>query len=238
VPIPKTLSAPSDLTFAHLNGFAVSYEDSVRYAVWLMFRADDVNRHDYSYDDNDESKGVRIYQDEAEGDPEEGRIDLPQMVIGTATSRTTWRDATGSAGHKSITIAIARLEAVSTARLDSDIAVPPLTVEARLARWEEILRRGNLVTEDQVLYPERHLLIDPYYSPRNPDGTFDQASLVVLSTKPPKVVPSGRRKFPNRRVRSEAEAWSLHPVEGFAVAYGLFATWEIEVADRTRLHGG
>ncbi len=239
MPIPKTLSAPSDLTFAHLNGYAPSIEDSLRYAVWLMLYADDVNRQAYSYDDDDETQGVRIRMDRADPDPETGGITNRQQLVGIAIGSGTFAYQTGSSAEKRVTIAVMHVEAADSGKLETDVTLPSLSPEMRLARITEILMRGTIYSEDQLLYPERHVVVDPYYSPRNPDGTYDVAQIQTLTTRPPEVRPTAKQTFPNRRVKSEADAWALDPVLHFAVAYGVLATYTIQATHRYNMrHGG
>ncbi len=241
MPIPKTLSAPSDLTFAHLGGFGPSIEDSLRYAVWLMLYADDVNRQAYSYDDDDATQGVRIRMDRADPDPETGGMVLPQQLVGVAIGSGTFAYKTGAGAEKRITIAVMHVEASDSGRLDTDVTLPQISPEMRLARITEILMRGTIYSEDQLLFPERHVVVDPYYTPRNLDGTYDAAQIETLTTRPPEVRPTAKRTFPNPRKlpRSEADAWQLDPVKDFAVAYGVLATYTIQATHRYDMrHGG
>lgn len=237
MPIPKTFSAPADETFPALKGFAPSYEDSSRYAVWLMMYADDVNRRDYSYDDDDVSKGVRILQNRPEMDPTTGQLSaLPQQVIGVSFSATRVTPETGRGAEITVEIALAHIEAMDSAWLDSDVDNPPPTVEMRCGRWRQILERGTIFEEDQS--EETYALIDPYYTPRNLDDTYDTSQLVYLTTKPPTVRPTARQVLTKKWVRTEAELRALDPIRDFAVAYGVLATFQITVTDRGKWRSG
>lgn len=236
MPIPKTFSAPADETFPALNGYAPSIEDCARYAVWLMMYADDVNRKSYSFDDDDPAKGVRIRQNRADMDPVTGALVLPQQLIGVRFDGSRFAFETGMGGEETVEIACMHIEAVDSSWLDTDVDHPPLTLETRCARWREILMRGTIFEEEQS--EETYALVDPYYSGRNEDGSFDTSQLVTLTTKPPEVRPTARSVFPAKKVTSEAELWKLDPVKDFAVAYGVRAIFQIPVRDRRNMRRG
>lgn len=234
--IPKTFSAPPDVTFPTLGGFAPTVEDCVRAAVWLMLYSDDVNRNAYSYEDNNPAAGVRIRQGRADHDPATGAIILPQQLVLVAVASGTWRYSTSKAGTKRVTIGVMHMEAIDTSYVEVDVDAPSLTPEARLGRVEEILMRGTLYDEAEDSRDAK--LIDPYYSPRNEDGTYDMSGAVFLSTKAPDIRPSARRVFPNRHVRTENELLALDPRSDFAVTFGLFATYDIDIANRENMRRG
>lgn len=237
--IPKTFSAPPDATWPHLAGYAPTFEDALRYAVWLMFVADDVVRNDYSYVTNnaaDAPQLTRIVQQNAHGDPETGALTLPQLVVGVAVPSLAWKFATGAAGQERVTIGLGHLEAVDTAWLETDVTKPPLTPETRMGRWREILMRGTLYAADRE--PHTSLVIDPYRTPRNEDGSYDMGQLKVLSNTAPDIKATTKRVFPNRVVKSEAELLALDPVRDYAVSYGLLATYTVDVRDRENLRAG
>lgn len=227
MPIPKTLSAPSDSTFPALKGFAPSIEDRVRYAVWLMMYSDDVLRREYSYDEADASKGVRIRQEVADYDNESGGLILPQMGVYTGVSAGAIDPKTSMRAENRVVIVVMHYEAPTTARLETDVTIPMLTYESKLARTRAVLMRGTIFEEDQN--EEATYLVDAYASPLLPDGGYDPAQIVTLTTQPPAIRPTVKRSIPNRTVKSEAEYWKLDPIRDYAVTYGLTATYSIEI---------
>jgi hypothetical protein len=237
VTIPKTFSAPSDATFPALNGYAPSVEDCLRYAVWLMFYADDLNRKTYSYDDADPAKGVRIVQQDPMTESEDGVLTFPQQIIAVAVPNTKTKLQTGGAATQTITIAVLHLDKVRVDWLETDITAPMLTPEARMARWKEILMRGTLVDES-YLTAESSVVVDPYYTPRNEDGTYDATQLKLLCARPPDITPAAKRTFPARPVSSEQEWWSLDPVRDFALSFGVFATYSVDLSNRGNMRRG
>lgn len=229
MPIPTTFSAPSDETFPALNGFEPSPEDSLRYAVWLMLMADDVNRRAYSYDPDDAAKGVRISQGRPDYDTDTLALVLPCQIVQVAVSAGRWTYSTSKAGTLDITIGIAHIEAANTSKLPLDVAAPPITAETRLNRVRRILMRGTLHRESTATNAGK--VIDPYRTPLAEDGTY-AAPLVWMNSDAPEVTPARRVSFPNKRVRNDAELLAMDPVRDFAVSYGWLARYTVSVSDR------
>jgi hypothetical protein len=235
VAIPKTFSAPGE-------AYEPSIADAVRYAVWLMLVADNVNRRAYMYDENDEARGVRIFQTQPEFDISTGRVTTPQQVVGNAISQASWKYATNNAGEIRITIGVAHIGAADSDFLSNDVNAPSITPETRLARVHEILMRGTLWREDQIEEDaKRSRLVDPYRSPLDGEGLYEEGSITFLSTMAPDIRYSAKQTYPNprERLQSEADIYKLDPIRDFAVSYGLFATYTVDVRNRAnQRHGG
>lgn len=231
--IPKTFSAPSDETYPALKGFRPSQEDALRYAVWLMMMADDVNRRAYSYVPDDPTRGVRITQGRPDHDPETLSITLPCQIIGVALQSGRFTYSTSRAGELEIVIACAHLEATNTSMLRPDVDAPSLTAETRLDRQRQILMRGTLYKEG--MESDQSRVIDPYRTPLKEDGTYDLSAVKWLSVKAPDITPTRKITFPNRRVKSDAELLALDPVKDFAVSFGWLAKYTVVVSDRDEM---
>jgi hypothetical protein len=228
--IPKTFSAPADETYPALNGYVPSPEDSLRYAVWLMLMADDVNRRAYSYDPEDESKGVRISQGRPDYDAQTLAIDLPCQIVDVSATAVEWKYSTSHAGELELTAGIALIEKPSSAKVLGDATAPDLTVHMKLDRVRRILMRGTLWRED--INTQNGKLIDPYRTPLLDDGSYDMDAAVWLSVKAPDIRPARRQTFPNKRVRTDADLAALDPIRDFAVSYGWLAKYTVSVSDR------
>lgn len=231
MPIPKTFSAASD-------GYAPTPVDSVRYGVWLLLYSDDVNRRAYSYVPDDPSRGVRIYQGRADVDPQDQRrLTVPQQVISAGIGNVTWQYLMTHGGTMRIPIIILLLEKPDTSYLDTNVDASQVTPEQKLVRVMEILMRGTLFAEDQD--PHTSMLIDPYYTPRLPDGTYDTDQLRILANTAPELRPLVPVSIDARIGMTEAERRNIDLVNDIAVAYGWTATYEVEIRDREdMLHGG
>lgn len=226
-----------------MNGYAPSIADCVRAAVWLMLIADDVNRNAYAYEEvaamtSDMDTGlVRIKQGRADHDPATGALILPQQLVLVAAASGTWKYSTSKAGTENVTIGIMHIEAADTSFVSNDVDAPSVTPESRLARVREILQRGTLY--DGAATSRAAKIIDPYNSPLSEDGTYDLNEARFLCTMAPDIRYGAKSVFPNRHTRTEAELLALDPRTDFAVAYGLFATYSIDVANRENMrHGG
>lgn len=227
--IPKTFSAAGDATFPALNGFAPSREDSLRFAVWLMLYADDVNRRAYSYDPNDEAKGVRITQGRPDYDPETLALVLPCQLVSVAVASSRFQFSTSKAGELEVVIGVAHIEASNSSTIRPDVDAPSLTAETRLDRVRQILMRGTIYEEDQDRFGR---VVDPYRTPRLGDESYDMSGARWLSLQAPDVTPTRKITFPNRRVRSDAELLALDPVRDFAVSFGWLARYTVAIGDR------
>jgi hypothetical protein len=231
VPIPKTFSAPPDTTFEALGGYVPSKEDALRYAVWLMLMADDVNRKAHSNVREDADAGVNIYQGRPEYDPLTLAIRrLPCQIVDIAPNDGRWTYETSHAGQLEIVIGIALLETANTSMLGSDVTAPPLTMETKLDRVRQILMRGTLWNDDMTTGDGK--VIDPYRTALKEDGTYDMAGAKFIATLAPEIRPTGKRTFVNKRVRTQAEADALDPVRDFAVSFGWRARYIVNVPDR------
>lgn len=227
--IPVTFSAPPDETFPELNGYVPSLEDSIRKGVWLMLRADDVNRKAHSNDPEDAAAGVNIYQGRPAYDPDRLSIKrLPCQVVDIAPAGSDFRYLTANAGERIIIVGVSLLNAASTALLPEDASV---TTEAMLSRVRSILMRGTLWKSDMSTNKGR--VIDPFFAPRNEDGTYAAPPpSAYLNMEGPDIRPSSPRYIQNRYVRTAKEAEDLHPVRDFAVSFGWRAAYRIIVGDR------
>lgn len=228
--IPKTFSAPGDATFPALNGFVPTPEDSLRYAVWLIAYSDDVLRRSYSYVPGDDAKGVRIFQNQPDYDPETLAMTLPALLVDIVVSDSRFTYSTSNAGEMQIVIGAAHIEAATSATIRPDVEAPSLLATTRLGRLRQALMRGTLYKDGMVTNKGR--VLDPYLTPKNEDGTFDMNGAVWLTTMPPDIVPARRVKFPNRRWKTDAEFAALDPVRDFAVSFGLLAKYTVIVRDR------
>jgi len=229
MPIPVTFSAA-------ITTEEPSPEDSLRYAVALMLAADDVNRKRFSYDREDATKGVRILQSNPEVDALQKRIVAPQQVVMTALPNERWEPSTGGSGELNAFITVMVIRAPDTSYVPEDVSAPPITPEMELNRIKRILNRGTIYKADQPVTP--YLIIDPYRTPRNEDGTYDEGALVSLTNQTPRIQVNAAQSFPFKYEATLKELLEFTPVRDFAVAYSLTAGWLIEVKDRTRMIGG
>lgn len=226
--IPVTFSAPGD-------GYEPSAEDCLRDGVWLMLYADNVNRKGYSFNEADASAGVRIVSGVAHTETNTGKLVVPQQIVTVAVPSNRFNFATGGAGEKSISIAIAHLERPETGYLDIDVDTPAMTPEQRLARTEEILMRGTLYAADITSAKGR--VIDPYYTPKLGDGTYDPEQLLILNDRPPEITRMAPLPVRLRSPRNENEIF-IDPLKDIGVAYSLVATYIVDLASRENMRRG
>lgn len=195
-----------------------------------MLMADDANRSAYAYDPVNLAKGVRIFQGRAGTDPA-GHVVVPQQIVGVAVANSTWAFHTSKQGERRVTIGVLHLEAPNTSYVDTDTDVPPITPETRLARTTEILMRGTIYRAGDTSTAE---VIDPYDSPLNDDGTYDIERIRILSNRPPDVRQTAKESFPLKPVAALNDYLTLDLIRDFAVAYGVLATWTINIDDRDK----
>ncbi len=229
MPIPITFSPPGET-------FTPSIEDALRDGVLLVVRSDNVLRKAFSYDDDDPTKGVRIFGGVAHVDPRDGRIVVPQLIGTVAIPSNSFRFSTSKAGEKSITIALTLLESPDTGYLDFDSAAPQLTPETKLARMESSILRGTLYIDGQT--SNRGKIVDPYRTPILQSGLYDPARVRFLNELAPDIRRSSpvplRRKTPD----PNEEFLPVDPVKDIAVAYGLLVTYTVTVNDREDMSTG
>jgi hypothetical protein len=175
VPLPITFSPPGD-------GYVPSPADRLRDGIWLMLRADNVNRAEYSADPEDEDRddergNVHIFSDVEgrEGDQVKNFIIVPQQLVVVAPSRLQFQYETARAGKFAVTISIIFYEAPDTAFLTIDPENPPLTVHAKHERVRRILMRGTLYADPESLsidhpYSSNGQVVDPYGTPLTEEG--------------------------------------------------------------------
>lgn len=231
--IPKTYSAPPDETYPGLKGYVPSKEDALRYAVWLMLVADDVNRATHSNDPSNPAAGVNIFQCRPEYDAGSLAIKrLPCQIVDTVVGQSTWLYATSRAGELAIVIGVACLEPVDTSTVRTDPDAPSLTMETKLDRVRRILMRGTLWKEGMETGDGK--VIDPYRTARKEDGSYDMSTASWLSLQPPEIRPASRVKFPNtnKPTKTAADLLQLDPVRDFAVSFGWLAKYPVVVNDR------
>ena len=227
--VPKTFSAPGD-------EYAPSIEDSLRDGVWLMLLADDLTRKTYSYDPANADAGVRILAGAGDVEPESKALVVPQLIVNVGIANNRLELGTTGDGEKQITIIITLLEKVDRSYLRPDVSAPPVTAETKLARIEQTLMLGTLYRAG--ILTERGRVVDPYNSPLLPDGTYDPATVRILNTRPPAI--SRQRPFGVRRKPpdSEDDLFRVDPQKDIAVAYGVFATYTVTLADREDMTTG
>jgi hypothetical protein len=195
-----------------------------------MLMADDANRSAYAYDPANLAKGVRIFQGRAGTDPN-GHVVVPQQIVGVAVANSTWTFHTSKQGERRVTLGVLHLEANDTSYVSTDVAAPPITPETRLARTTEILMRGTIYRDADDSTAE---VIDPYDSPLNEDGEYDIETMRILSNRPPDVRQTSKETFALRPVKKYEDYLTLDLIRDFAVAYGVLATWTINIDDRDK----
>jgi hypothetical protein len=221
--LPVTFSAPGDSYFP-------SVEDCLRDGVYLMLRADDVNRRAYSFDADDPAMGVRI-SSEVERVDNNHRLLLPQQIVAVGFNSIRFQLELTNTGTQRITINIGFYEASNSEFLDVDLETPPVTVLSKMARVKEILFRGTLYKLGMESNNGR--VVDPYNSPLNEDGTYDETKIRELNRLLPEVVYAPPRAIALRKPTSE-EDW-LDPVRDLGVLYSLSATYVIDMQDRENM---
>jgi hypothetical protein len=233
VAIPITFSAPTNATYPALKGFAVSPEDSLRYAVWLLMMADDAIRRHYSFAPDNPAAPVRITQGRPNYDPVTLTLTLPCMVVDVDVSATRFRYSTSGAGELDITVGLAHIEAADSSTLSTDVDAPSLTAEAVMCRWDQILMRGTLY--DEAADTRKGKLVDPYRTPRKVDGTYDIAAAKWLNVTAPEITPARKLTFTNKRVKSQEELFALDPIKHSAVSYARRAKYTVSIGDRDEM---
>lgn len=211
--LPITFSPPGD-------GYVPAAEDALRTGVMMLFLADNVTRKTYSYDDNDASKGVRIFaggEFATTGTKGNRTLVLPQLLVTSAFGSGRFAYSIGGGGEKETVIVVSHLESIDTSYIDTDPAAPDITPESRFARFEAILMNGTLYEEGQE--SQDAVIIDPYASGTLPSGLYDPSAIVRLNGLAPEF----------RRTQTII---ANRAGESIAVSFSLFATYKVEVKNR------
>lgn len=206
--LPITFSPPGD-------SYLPAAEDALRDGLLLMFKADNLTRKRYSFDDEDPAKGVRIFAGPwaaTEGPPQSRKLILPQLLVTGAFASTGWTYATGNAGEKKIKIVITDLVPQDSSYHEMDVTTPEITAEAVFARIERVIMFGTLWAEGQGSQSAK--VVHPYRTPVLGSGLYDPAQIVYLNG----LAPDLRR--------------SVSLVGEIAVAYNLEAIYTVDVQDR------
>lgn len=204
-----------------------------------MYWSDNVTRGAFSYDKEDASKGVRIFQQQAEADKTGTIKATPQLIVSSAIGQVTWAPAASRAGERQATIVSTVLLAPNTAFLPADIteflAMPNKTAETYLTHLESVLNRGTLWSETDH---SQYLVIDPFNSPLNEDGTYDMDQRRDLTSMTPTIRRAAAIGIPRKQGTSVEEAYKLNPVTELAVGYSTLATYLIDITDSGKMHLG
>ena len=189
--------------------------------------ADNANRKAYSFDDDDPDKGVRI-SSEIEQTDEDGRLQVPQQVVVVGFGSVRGEPRVSLQSSRRVTINIGLFEANDSAALEVDLVAPSITVLAKLRRVEEILMRGTLY--ESGMETNRGVVVDPYRSELNEDGTYNTAAMVTMNVLLPDVVRAPPRAI--ARTKTGELDLPVDPVRDIAVLYGVSATYTVEIPDR------
>jgi hypothetical protein len=204
VTLPVTFSAP--------GSYQPSFLDSLRFGVWLMMITDDVNRTGYDLNEGDDNSGLRIYQ--AIPHVNNGSIVLPQQVVQVNLRATRIKFKTGKAVEAHAVITVGHFEHPDESYLDPDVDATPVTPETRITRTASVLMRGTLFRSDHENDTRHGQVVDPYYSPLNEDGTYDENSLIILNVEAPDLT------------------YDMQTIPGIAVVYAVHAAYDVEIRDR------
>ena len=245
--IPLTFSPSADD-----DAYAPCAEDALLAGVWLMMRADNINRKKYSYDPDNADAASRIVMDRAaideSGGGHRGRLIVPQMVVGLVNSANRF-DFEIQGGVKTITVAIIHLEVAATeyadaGNVDFDPSAFKETASTVQAHVEELLMRGTVYSPDMDEDRMVGRVIDPFYSPVYTDmtapapeleGAYVQGSFCELNRSAPKL--SRTLSFWPIPTRFDGDLTKLSPRD-IAVGYGVLAAYEVSIADRKNMRRG
>lgn len=228
MPIPVTFSAPAGATYD------IVVDVCLRDGVWLLMFADTLHKNYYAYDPAHLDRGVRINVGQPYG-TDEG-YDLPQMVINVAVDTGSTDLLTTNDAERLVHVVINHFELPEAEMLQPDPATPPKAVENLLARTEELLMRGTLYRPGQTT--NAGVVIDPYHSPLEGDGTYVLDAAVKLNNNVPRVRRLRPYPIPRRAPRTKEEKDGIWQPGDIAIIYGVDAAYTIDVPDREKLSQG